>query len=131
MCVRLGDPPAPVPAPFDDVIRAYLAARPNLTTGTNQGSRWLFPGRRGGQPLHPPSIRLRLQRLGFPNLDSRSRALRELLLQAPPSVVATMLGYSPRRSETIAAQAGGTWKHYAPGDHSRMTLGHANPTSRP
>ena len=122
MFIRLGNPPAPVPAPFDQVIRDYLAARPNLTTATNPGSRWLFPGRRAGQPLHPTSIRLRLQRLGIPNLNSRSRALREMLLQAPPSVVAAMIGYTPARAEAIAAQAGGTWKHYAAGDHSRLDV---------
>jgi hypothetical protein len=73
MAIRLGDPPAPIPAPFDRLIGQYVAARPNLTTATNPESRWLFPGR-AGQPLHPTSIRLRLQRLGIPNLNSRSRA---------------------------------------------------------
>jgi hypothetical protein len=120
LAIRLGDPPAPIPAPFDQLVRDYLAARPNLTTATNRDSRWLFPGRRAGQPLHPTSIRLRLQRLQIPNLDSRSRALREILLQAPPSVVAGMIGYAPSRAEAIAAEAGGTWKRYAPGDHSRQ-----------
>lgn len=123
LAIRLGDPPAPIPAPFDELIRDYLAARPNLTTATNRDSRWLFPGRRAGQPLHPSSIRLRLQRLGVPNLNSRSRALREILLQAPPSVVAGMIGYAPSRAEAIAAQAGGTWKRYAPGDHGRLPRG--------
>jgi hypothetical protein len=54
MLIRLGDPPAPVPAPFDAIITYYLATRPNLTTATNPDSTWLFPGRRAGQPLHPP-----------------------------------------------------------------------------
>jgi len=124
MSIRLGNPPAPVPAPFDQVIRDYLTARPNLTTATNPGSRWLFPGRRAGQPLHPTSIRLRLQRLGIPNLNSRSRALREMLVQAPPSVVAAMIGYAPNRAEAIAAQAGGTWTHYAAGDHWPTHVAH-------
>ncbi len=84
MFIRLGDPPAPVPPPFDALINQYLAARPNLTTATNPNSRWLFPGRRAGQPLHPTTIRLRFQTLGIPNLNSRSRALREMLLHAPP-----------------------------------------------
>jgi hypothetical protein len=83
MLIRLGDPPAPVPAPFDALINQYLADRPNLTTATNAGSRWLFPGRRAGQPLHPTTFRLRLNRLGIPNVTGRSRALREMLLQAP------------------------------------------------
>ena len=121
MAIQLGDPPAPIPAPFDQIVHDYLAARPNLSTATNPDSRWLFPGRRAGQPLHPTSIRLRLQRLGIPNLNSRSRALREILLQAPPSVVAAMIGYTPSRAEAIAAQAGATWKRYASGDHSRLS----------
>jgi hypothetical protein len=106
MLIRLGDPSAPVPAPFDQIISDYLLTRPNLTTATNRDSRWLFPGRRAGQPLHPTSIRSRLQRLDIPNLTGRSRALREMLLQAPPSVVAGMLGYAAGRAETIAAEAG-------------------------
>ena len=120
MLIRLGNPSAPVPAPFNQIINDYLAARPNLTTATNPGSGWLFPGRRAGQPMHPTTIRKRLQRLEIPNLNSRSRALRELLLQAPPAVVAGMLGYAASRAEVIAAEAGGTWQHYAPGDHRRQ-----------
>lgn len=119
MLIRLGDTPAPVPAPFDALIGAYLAARPNLTTATNPNSEWLFPGRRAGQPLHPTSVRLRLKTLGIPNLPGRSRALREMLLQAPPSVVAGMLGYSPGKAEAIAAESGATYKQYAAGTHRR------------
>lgn len=119
MLIRLGDPHAPVPPPFDTLIGQYLAERPNLTTATNPNSRWLFPGRRAGQPLHPTTFRLRLQTLGIPNLTGRSRALRAMLLQAPPSVVAGMLGYSADKAEAIAAETGATWKRYAAGDHSR------------
>lgn len=119
MLIHLGDPPAPVPTPFDAIIDAYLAARTNLTTATNPNSTWLFPGRRAGQPLHPTSMRLRLRTLGIPNLNGRSRALREMLLQAPPSVVAAMLGYAPGRADAIAIEAGATYKHYAAGDHTR------------
>lgn len=117
MLIALGDPPAPVPAPFDVLISQYVAARPNLTTATNRDSRWLFPGRRAGQPLHPTTIRLRFQQHGIPNLNGRTRAFREMLLQAPPSVVAGMLGYGTNRAEALAAEAGSTWKHYAAGDH--------------
>lgn len=119
MLIRLGDPHAPVPPPFDTLIGQYLAERPNLTTATNPNSRWLFPGRRAVQPLHPTTFRLRLQTLGIPNLTGRSRALHAMLLQAPPSVVAGMLGYSADKAEAIAAETGATWKRYAAGDHSR------------
>lgn len=74
--------------------------------------------RRGIGSLRVP-IRLRFQHLGIPNLHGRTRALRELLLHAPPAVVVGMLGYTPGPAEAIAAEAGATWKHYAAGDRSR------------
>jgi hypothetical protein len=113
LLIRLGDPPVPVPEPFADIVTTYLASRPNLTTATNPGSQLLFPGRRAGQPIHPTSIRLRLHKLGIPNLNARTRAIRELLLQAPAPVVATMLNYNNERAHRIAADAGATWKTYA------------------
>jgi hypothetical protein len=122
MLLRLGDPPAPVPPPFDDLLSQHLAARPNLMTATNPNSRWLFPGRRAGEPMHPTTFRLRFQKLGIPNLTGRSRALRAMLLQAPPAVVAGMLGYRPDKAEEIARGAGATWKRYAAGSHDRSRL---------
>jgi integrase len=117
MLVRLGDPPAPVPAPFDTLITDYLTARTNVMTATNPDSPWLFPGRRAGQPLQINSMRLRLTNLGIPNLPARSRAIRELLRQAPPAVVAGMLAYTPIAAEKIATEYGATWKHYTRPDH--------------
>ena len=111
--IRLGDSPAPIPSPFDDVVRSHLRSRDNLETATNPNSTWLFPGRRAGQPLHQTSIRLRLTTLGIPNMPGRSRALREMVLQASPAVVASMLVFHVGRAETIAAETGATWKRYA------------------
>lgn len=112
--IRLGDPPTPVPAPFDEIIRQHVAARRNQTTAANTTSPWLFPGRASGQPLHTTSLRDRLRNLGIPNLGNRSRAIRELLREAPPIIVAGMLGYSPTGSERIATEYGIAWPHYAP-----------------
>ena len=56
--------------------------------------------------MHPTTIRLRFQRLEIPNLNGRTCAFREMLLQAPPSVVAGMLGYGTNRAEALAAEAG-------------------------
>ncbi len=78
---------------------------------------WLFPGRASGKPLHTTSLRDRLRRLDIPNLSNRSRAIRELLRQAPPIIVASMLGYSPTGSERIATEYGTTWQRYAAIDH--------------
>ena len=112
LLIRLGDPPAPVPPPFDRIVQQHINERANQMTATNADSRWLFPGRRAGQPLHITSMRLRLSNLGIPNLSNRSRAIRELLRQAPPIIVAGMLGYSATSAEKIATEYGSTWQRY-------------------
>jgi hypothetical protein len=118
--LRLGVGEAvPIIPPFSTVLLDHIATRSNQTTATNPASTLLFPGRRAGQPIHPGSLRLRLHRLGIPNVNGRTRAIRELLIQAPPAVVASLLGYHPARAELLAAEAGATWKRYAPGDHAR------------
>ncbi|WP_128382034.1 hypothetical protein [Streptomyces cavernae] len=118
--VRLGDPPSPVPAPFAGMLLDYLQGqRPNTMTATNSDTRWLFPGRRAGQPMTPATLELRLRHLGFPTQRGRTAAIRHLVLQAPAPVVARMLGYHDDTTAQLAAEAGGTWRHYAPGNHSR------------
>jgi len=62
-------------------------------TATNQDARWLFPGRRGGQPMTPDTIEIRLRQHDIPALRGRTAALRQLVLQAPAPV-------SPRCSAT-------------------------------
>jgi hypothetical protein len=120
VAIRLGDPPTPVPEPFADPLLDYVrAGRPNRPSGTPPASDWLFPGRQAGQPIHPTTLGMRLSAAGIPTLQGRTAALRQLVLQAPPSIVAGMLGYHSVHAEAVAAQAGGTWKTYAPGDHSR------------
>jgi hypothetical protein len=117
--VRLGDPPSPVPAPFAGMLLDYLGQRPNTMTATNPDARWLFPGRRAGQPMTPETLELRLRHLGFPTQRGRTAAIRHLVLQAPAPVVARMLGYHDDTTAQLAAEAGGTWQRYAPGDHTR------------
>lgn len=119
MTIRLGDPASPVPEPFASLLRRFLDERPNLMTATNPSSRLLFPGRRAGQPLGSEAICQRLAAADVPILNGRTAALRQLVLQTPAPVVAKMLGFTPEHAEAVAAEAGGTWKTYAPGDHSR------------
>ncbi|MGH3284940.1 MAG: hypothetical protein ACRDPD_09710, partial [Streptosporangiaceae bacterium] len=47
--LRLGDPPSPVPAPFDALLHQLAATRHDHVPATH-ASRWLFPGRHAGQP---------------------------------------------------------------------------------
>lgn len=113
-----------MPAPFTGLITAYRDARPNLTTATNPGSEWLFPGRRAGQPLHPTTFRLRLSRLDIPNLTGRTRALRELLLAAPPAVVVVVErpGYGPDGAHHILFEAGAILEALRRRSHDRITF---------
>ncbi|MBA3488824.1 MAG: hypothetical protein H0T78_04635 [Longispora sp.] len=80
--LALGDPPSPVPEPFAGLLDRYLQSRPNTMTATNPDARWLFPGRRAGQPLTPDTIQLRLRRIGVTARDSRTSTIRQLVLQA-------------------------------------------------
>ncbi|KUO09944.1 hypothetical protein AQJ58_22200 [Streptomyces sp. DSM 15324] len=117
--VRLGDPPSPVPAPFAGILLDYLGQRPNTMTATNPDARWLFPGRRAGQPMTPETPELRLRHLGFPTQRGRTAAIRHLVLQTPAPVVARMLGYHDDTTARLAEEAGGTWRHCASVDHRR------------
>jgi hypothetical protein len=102
-----------------DLLLDYLARRANQDTATNPDGPLLSPGRRAGQPLHPTTLLLRLRALGVPVLNGRTATVRQLLLRAPAPVLAKMLGYSSEHAEAVAFEAGGTWKTYAPEDHSR------------
>jgi hypothetical protein len=84
-----------------------------MNTATNRGSRWLFPGRRAGQPMHPEALSATVRHLGIPNAAARTAALRQLVLEMPAPVVADALGYHYTTTTRIAAQAGGVWTRYA------------------
>jgi integrase len=81
--IRFGEPASPMPEPFATLLLQATAQRDNLQTATNPGARWLFPGRRGGQPLHVGTLTQLVRDLGIPALAGRTAALRQLVLQAP------------------------------------------------
>src|SRR3546814_20002158 len=89
MSITLGSHPTDVPEPFAALLREHLAARPNLRTGGGPDSPWLFPSTLAGRHLHPNPIMDRLRDLGVNLLGARNRALSELLLECPPSLVRT------------------------------------------
>lgn len=117
--LQLGDPPTPVPEPFAALLAELIDHRQNMNTATNPDTRWLFPGRRAGQPLNNGTMLQQLRDHGFPTQTARTSALRQLVLQAPAPVIAQSLGFHDQTTARIAAEAGKTWTHYAPGDHSR------------
>jgi hypothetical protein len=125
--IRLGDPPAPVPEPFASLLLCHAGQRLNLTTATNAGARWLFPGRRGGQSMTPDSVERRLRAAGIPARSGRTAALRHLVLQAPAPVIAAMLGYGHQQAARIAAEAGSPWSRYAPEDRDQPPSAEGDP----
>ncbi|MET3175306.1 UNVERIFIED_ORG: hypothetical protein ABIB52_003170 [Arthrobacter sp. UYCu721] len=73
-----------------------------------------------GRAIHDPgTLRDLLQKIGIPAQSGRTAAIRQLVLQMPPPVVAQALGYHHNGTTRIAAEAGSPWSGYAPGDHSR------------
>jgi hypothetical protein len=118
--LRLGEPPSPIPTPFAQLILAWIDTRDNMNTATNPNSRWLFPGRRAGQPMHPRSLAGLVSKLGVPTNAGRTAAIRQHVLEMPAPVVADALSYHPVTTAKIATQIGATWNRYAPGDHTRI-----------
>jgi hypothetical protein len=115
--IRFGEPPIPVPEPFATLLLQATAQRDNLQTATNPCARWLFPGRRAGQPLHASHLSQLVRDLGMPALAGRTAALRQLVLQVPAPVVAQALGYHHNTTTRVATEAGTPWSRYASGDH--------------
>lgn len=116
--IRLGDPPAPLPPPLDDMTRQLLEHR-NTYRGPNANTDWLFPGKRPGQHINPGTLNNRFSKLGMPIQLARTTALRELLHTTPSPVVASMLGIHPDTTARIAAEEGITWSRYASSRQAR------------
>jgi hypothetical protein len=87
---------------------ATCTPRPNMMTASNQVSTWLS-GYRPGQPLHSSCLMRKLRDSGIHLLGARNAALRELVLEMPPPIVADALGYSAQVTEKHAEDAGRTW----------------------
>lgn len=113
--LRIGDPPTPAPEPLAGLLRELLAHRMSFR-GPNAHTAWLFPGRRADQPMRSQALGARLRQYGVAVQAGRTAALRQLVLQAPAPVIASMLGYHDTHTAWLVAEAGGTWSRYAPGD---------------
>jgi hypothetical protein len=109
--LRLGEPPSPVPTPFAQLPLTWISERDNMNTATNPNSRWLFPGRRAGQPMHPTSLAALINRLGVPTSTGRTAAIHQHVMEMPAPVVADALGYHPVTTAKVATQVGASWRH--------------------
>jgi hypothetical protein len=113
MSIALGAHPTDVPEPFASRIREHLASRPNLRTGAGTDSPWMFPSTLAGRHLHPNTVMDRLRGLGVNLLGARNRAIGELVLESPPSLVAEALGYSTQVAFRHADKAAEPWARHA------------------
>jgi site-specific recombinase XerD len=116
--IKVGDPPSPVPEPVAGLLLAHISNRHNLTTATNRDARWLFPGRRAGQPLTVNAVERQLHQHQIPGLTGRTSAIRHLVLQTPAPVVARMLSYTYDQTARLAAETGAPWSRYSPRNRS-------------
>ena len=112
MTLALGPRPTDVPEPFAGLLRTHLATRPNLRTGAGGDNPWLLPGTLAGRHLHPTTVADRLRSLGINLRGARNRALAELVLECPPSLVADALGYSHQVAFRHAGKAAEPWARY-------------------
>lgn len=110
--ITLGDTPVTVPAPFASLLHQHLGGRPHLRTGNGTETPWVFPGLRAGTHIHPNTIRDRLRVLGISLRGARNAALRDLVTQVPPPIVATLLGYSAPVTLRHAAAAAQPFSRY-------------------
>ncbi|WP_079635523.1 recombinase XerD [Mycobacteroides abscessus] len=114
--INLGTEPAPVPEPFASLIREHLTNRPNLRTAAGTAETpWLFPSNRAGSHIDPQTIMHRLRDLGINLHGARNSALQHLVKEAPPPIVAELLGYSYQVAHLHAQKAAQTWSQYAAG----------------
>jgi hypothetical protein len=72
----------------------------------------MFPGYRHGRHIHSNTLMERLRELGINLLGARNAALRALVTEAPPPLVAEMLGYSYQVTQKHAASADEPWSRY-------------------
>ena len=73
---------------------------------------WLFPSRRPAKHLDTLSIVITLGNAGINVLGARNSALRNLVAEILPPVVANLLGYSHSCTQRHAQRAAQPWSRY-------------------
>ncbi|WP_104132131.1 hypothetical protein [Cryobacterium sp. M91] len=102
-----------LPAPFDALMRSWLTTRFNLQTAAHTQSPWLFPGLMPGQHLIPAYISTALAREGIPGQLGRTAAWRDMVKDAPPSILAGLLGMTLETAVRHAELAGANFARCA------------------
>jgi hypothetical protein len=78
---------------------------------------------RSTPPQKPNALAALVNDIGIPTIAVRASAIRQHVLEMPAPVVADALSYHQETTAGLAAQAGGTFSRYAPGDHERPSSG--------
>lgn len=108
-----GNEPAPVPEPFAGTLVELVHRRPNLrTAGGGSANPWLFPAQRPGKHLDAITLQHDLTRAGVSVLAARNSALRTLVAEIPPPIVAKLLGFSDNCTQRHAQMAAQPWSRY-------------------
>jgi hypothetical protein len=103
-----------VPEPFASMLKDHLRNRPNLrTTGGMADTPWLFPGQYPGKHMDTQTMMFTLRDLGINLFGARNSALRNLVAEIPPPVVAQLLGYSNNCAQHQAQLAAQPWSRYS------------------
>ncbi|WP_444468379.1 hypothetical protein ACR31U_35255 (plasmid) [Streptomyces rochei] len=104
----LGQQPADMPAPLDNLIRDLVQHRHGRAPViTGHESVWLFPGAYAGRPLEPHSLGRRLKRLGIRPRVSRNASLMDIASELPAHIFSRLLGFSQSTADNWDAEARG------------------------
>jgi len=110
--LKLGTDSTPIPAPFAAMFRELLESRRN-TNLYNRDSNYLLPGQRPRSHIDANTARAAITAIIGDILPARNAALRQLVIDCPPPVIAAMLDYSDQVTTKHAAAAGSPWMTYA------------------
>jgi integrase len=112
VALRVGRESVQLPEPFATLVAGHLHARPNRQTASNANSEWLFPGGMPGGHLDPGYVSNLLSAHNIPARSARAAAWRQAVREAPPSVLAEMLGGSAKTAMKHAELAGADYLRY-------------------
>ena len=83
-------------------------SRRNMATAANPDSAWPFPGGMPGRHIDAARIANKLRAAGVPVPAARMGTWRQLVREAPPSILAAALGIAPVTAMKHAERAGVT-----------------------
>ncbi|MFL9658748.1 hypothetical protein ACJ7VE_34135 [Streptomyces sp. PB17] len=112
--LRLGQKPAELSAPLDDLIRQLARQRQGLAvTVPLEEPKWLFHGAYPGQPLAPHTLCHRLKTIGIRPRVARNTSLMEIVSDLPAYVFSRLLGFHQNTADNWDRERGGLSAEYA------------------